>query len=53
MDVSLAASKNQLRQLLEDVAFTRQYGIRLHAVANGSSHCMFHFRRPLNARVGW
>lgn len=50
MEVSLAVTKNQIRQLLEDVAFTRQYGFRLHAVADGS--CTLHvpfqetFERP-------
>ena len=33
----LAATEGQLRGLLEDIAFTRAYGFRLHAISEG--HC--------------
>ena len=40
MAAPLAVTKQQLQQLLEEVTFTRQYGFRLHTVADGS--CTLH-----------
>ncbi len=50
MSTPLSVSEPTLQQLLHDVAFTRQYGFRLHAIADGT--CTIHvpfqtlFERP-------
>ena len=48
--MSLACSINELEQLLNDVAFTRNYGFRLHGIEDGqcSIHVPFQkaFERP-------
>jgi uncharacterized protein (TIGR00369 family) len=46
----LAASEAELRRILEDVAFTRAYGFRLHAIDDGQCTLevpfQTHFERP-------
>ncbi len=50
MPTPLAVDEQTLQQLLSDVAFTRHYGFRLHAIADGT--CTIHvpfqtiFERP-------
>ena len=48
--MSLAASEAELRRILEDVAFTRAYGFRLHAIDDGQCTLevpfQTHFERP-------
>ncbi len=50
MNTPLSVSEHELQQLLRDVAFTRQYGFALHAIADGA--CTLHvpfqeaFERP-------
>ena len=35
MDKPLAATESELQQILTDVAFTRNFGFRLHSIADG------------------
>jgi uncharacterized protein (TIGR00369 family) len=48
--MGLAASDAELRRILEDVAFTRAYGFRLHAIGDGQCTLevpfQAHFERP-------
>ena len=40
MQTCLSVTEQELQQLLDDVAFTRHYGFRLHTIADGN--CTLH-----------
>lgn len=51
MSAPLAVTEQTLQQVLQNVAFTRQYGFRLHAIEEGS--CTLHVPfQPLFERPG-